>query len=160
MLCLSGRVPGNTNNAPTLPYKQGRPVVPKGAEQAPSERWSSIAKQLSNLTQMMSNLMAEVRRENYDEAPGAGRPDFRRDLFGSPPTMQPLDPIEDIGTMVPGTLQPDGQPMVFFQNSMANIDETGVAEPNVLPSSSSIVVRFVKPHHAYHGGNKNAAPHV
>ena len=79
----------SNDDAPTLPYEQGEPVVSGRALQAPreqpgnaQEQQSSMAEQLSNLTQMVSNLMQEMWCEDHEHAedrePQPDQPDFQR----------------------------------------------------------------------------------
>ena len=136
---------GSNDDAPTLPYEPGEPVVSGHAVQAPweqpadvQEQRSSMAEQLSILTQMVSNLMQELRREDYERAddgePQPDQPDFRRESYG-----------EESHTSVPVTSQPDGQPTILFRDSQANLEQTEVVGTDVLPSSTSIVARFLEP---------------
>ena len=147
---------GSNDDAPMLPNEPGEPVVSGHAVQAPweqpadvQEQPSSMAEQLSILTQMVSNLMQELRREDYesvdDGEPQPDQPDFRRESYGNPPAMQPLDAGEESHTSVPVTSQPDGQPTILFRDSQANLEETEVVGTDVLPSSTSIVARFLEP---------------
>ena len=142
-----------TDDAPTLPYEHGVPVSSDGAVQAPTERppapgdrRASVARQLTNLSEMMSNLMAELRREDSEHSddvePGNAPSDIRREIYGDPPHMPPLDPNEESDSELPSTSQPDGQHTILFPDSQANIDETRVVGTNVLPTTTSIVVRF------------------
>ena len=64
---------GSNDDAPTLPYEHGEPVVSGRAVQAPreqpgdvGEQQSSMVEQVSNLTQMLSNMMQEMRREDHE----------------------------------------------------------------------------------------------
>ena len=144
---------GSNDDAPTLPYEHGEPVVSGRAVQAPweqpadvQEQRSSMAEQLSILTQMGSNLMQELRREDYEGADDwEHQPDFQRELYGNPPAMQPLDAGEESHTSVPITTQPVGQNTILFRDSQANLEETEVIGTDVLPSSTSIVARFIEP---------------
>ena len=98
---------------------------------------------------MVSNLMQELRREDYERAddgePQPDQPDFRRESYWNPPAMQPLDAGEESHTSVPVTSQPDGQPTILFRYSQVNLEETEVIGTDVLPSSTSIVARFIEP---------------
>ena len=144
---------GSNDDAPTWPYEHGEPVVSGRAVPAPweqpgddRERRSSIAEQLSNLTQMVSNMMQEMRREDHEGADDwEHQPDFRRELYGNPPAMQPLDAEEESHTSIPVTTQPVGQNTILFRDSQANLEETEVVGTDVLPSSTSIVARFIEP---------------
>ena len=144
---------GSNDDAPTWPYEHGEPVVSGRAVPAPREqpgddreRRSSIAEQLSNLTQMVSNMMQEMRREDHEGADDwEHQPDFRRELYGNPPAMQPLDAGEESHTSIPVTTQPVGQNTILFRDSQANLEETEVVGTDVLPSSTSIVARFLEP---------------
>ena len=144
---------GSNDDAPTWPYEHGEPVVSGRAVPAPREqpgddreRRSSIAEQLSNLTQMVSNMMQEMRREDHEGADDwEHQPDFRRELYGNPPAMQPLDAGEESHTSIPVTTQPVGQNTILFRDSQANLEQTEVVGTDVLPSSTSIVARFLEP---------------
>ena len=151
----SDRGTRTTDDAPTLPYEHGVPVSSDNAVQAPTERppapgdrRASVARQLTNLSEMMSNLMAELRREDSehsDEVEPENVPsDIRREIYGNPPPMPPLDHNEESDSELPstGTSEPDGQHTILFPDSQANIDETRVVGTNVLPTTTSIVVRF------------------
>ena len=123
----------------TLPYKHREPVVSGRAVQAPreqpadvQEQRSSMAEQLSNLTQMGSTMMQEMRREDHEGADDwEHQPDFRRELYGNPPAMQPLDAGEESHTSVPVTTQPFGQNTILFWDSQANLEETDVVGTDV-----------------------------
>ena len=144
---------GSNDDAPTLPYEHGEPVISGSAVQAPweqpadvQEQQSSMAEQVSNLTQMVSSMMEELRREDYKRADdGEPQPDELdfQELYGNPPAMQPLDAGEESHTSVPVTSQPDGQHTILFRDSQANLEETGVVGTDVPPSSASIVARFI-----------------
>ena len=144
---------GSNDDAPTLPYEHGEPVVsgravPANREQPSDarERRSSIAEQLSNLTQMVSNMMQEMQCDDHEAADDwEHQPDFRRELYGNPPAMQPLDAGEESHTSIPVTTQPVGQNTILFRDSHANLEETEVVGTDVLPSSTSIVARFIEP---------------
>ena len=158
----SDRGTRTTDDAPTLPYEHGVPVssdsaVPAPTERppAPGDRRASVARQLTNLSEMMSmnfnlmsNLMAELRREDSEHSddvePENVPSDIRREIYGDPPPMPTLDPNEESDSELPstGTAEPDGQHTILFPDSQANIDETRVVGTNVLPTTTSIVVRF------------------
>ena len=158
----SDRGTRTTDDAPTLPYEHGVPVSSDSAVQAPTERppapgdrRASVARQLTNLSEMMSmnlnlmsNLMADLRREDsehFDDVEPENVPsDIRREIYGDPPPMPALDPNEESDSELPstGTTEPDGQHTILFRDSQANIDETRVVGTNVLPTTTPIVVRF------------------
>ena len=149
----SDRGTRTTDDAPTLLYEHGVPVSSDSAVQAPTEwppapgdRRASVARQLTNLSEMMSNLMAELRREDSEHSddvePENVPTDIRREIYGDPAPMPPLGPNEESDSELPSTSQPDGQHTILFPDSQANIDETRVVGTNVLPTTTSIVVRF------------------
>ena len=138
---------GSNDDAQTLPYEPGEPVVSGRAGQAlweqpadVQEQRSSMVEQVSNLTQMVSSMMEELRTEDYEHADDGehqpDEPDFQ-ELYGNPPAMQPLDAGEESHTSVPVTSQPDGQHTILFRDSQANLEETGVVGTDVQPSSAS-----------------------
>ena len=122
--------------------------APTERQPAPGDLRASVARQLTTLSEMMSNLMAKLRREDSEHSddvePENVPTDIRREIYGDPPPMPPLDPNEESDSELPntGTSEPDGQHSISFLDSQANIDETRVVGTNVLPTTTSIVVRF------------------
>ena len=99
------------DDAPTSPYEHGKPAVLRGAAQAHGERRSSVMQELNNLIEMMSGLMAELRREESEDSEcpddletDRGKSDICREILGNPPTMQPLDLNDESSIFVPRTL--------------------------------------------------------
>ena len=78
---------GSNDDAPMVPYEHGELMVSGCAVQAPREQpgdvggqRSSRVEQVSNLTQMVSNMIQEIRHEDHEGAddwePQLDQPDF------------------------------------------------------------------------------------
>ena len=75
----SDRGTRTTDDAPILPYEHGVPVSSDNAVQAPTERppapgdqRASVARQLTNLSEMMSNLMVREEEPHHLGAASLG----------------------------------------------------------------------------------------